>query len=434
MEHKSAATNSQSIVEEILIDSVWAANKVSFALRTVGDKQFVAYYNKNRMMTVATRKIGSKIWDKKTLPNQLKWDSHNYVTLGIDEKGYLHISGNMHVDSLIYFRSTQPYDIYSLVEVNKMIGQNESDVTYPKFFYDKNQRLYYAYRSGKSGNGKNFINQFDPDAQQWKRYLDKPIFQGKDEKGTRSSYNRLKRDADGNFHYLWMWRWTPDVATCHQLCYATSPDMLNWKNITGTTIPLPFKPDNEQLIVDDVPSKGGLHNSKYELILDEDNHPIIAYLKYDKEGFTQLFVTRFIDGIWKKQQVSNWNFRWKFFGGGDKMSNGASFSLNGFTKEGWLTIDWSNEKDESGVYVVHPETLELIDSEVETKPKYPKDIHSRLTNHPKMSINLRDGSGQLPDNTKYVLKWESMGKSHGRHAPKIIPKGPVSPLKLISIK
>ena len=42
------------IAENLLIDSVWAANKVSFALHTVGDEQYVAYYDKERMLTVAT--------------------------------------------------------------------------------------------------------------------------------------------------------------------------------------------------------------------------------------------------------------------------------------------------------------------------------------------------------------------------------------------
>ncbi|NND33250.1 MAG: hypothetical protein HKN76_11725, partial [Saprospiraceae bacterium] len=76
--------NTRHIVEQLEIDSVWVANKVSFDLHTVGNKQFVAYYDKNRMMTVASRELGSDQWQKKTLPSRLMWDSHNYVALGID--------------------------------------------------------------------------------------------------------------------------------------------------------------------------------------------------------------------------------------------------------------------------------------------------------------------------------------------------------------
>ena len=41
----------------------------------------------------------------------MNWDSHNYVTLAIDDDGYLHLSGNMHCRPLVYFRTTKPLDI-----------------------------------------------------------------------------------------------------------------------------------------------------------------------------------------------------------------------------------------------------------------------------------------------------------------------------------
>ncbi|MFK7936444.1 MAG: BNR repeat-containing protein [Saprospiraceae bacterium] len=424
-----------TIIEELLIDSVWAANKVSFALRTVGDQQFVAYYDKNRMMTVAVRNINSKSWEKKTLPNQLKWDSHNYVALGIDEMGYLHVSGNMHVNPLVYFRSTRPYDIQSLVEVNKMVSKDEADVTYPRFFYDKNEKLHFSYRSGTCGNGNILVNQFNPKTKAWIRYLDEPLFAGIEADDDRAAYHRFVKDSKGDFHYIWMWRWTPEVATSHQICYATTPDLQNWKNAAGKVVQLPLTPDDEQLIVDPTPSKGGMHNGKYQIILDKNDKPFISYLKYDEQGLTQLYLAHFEQGAWQIKKISDWNFRWEFVGGGDKMSEGASFNLNGFTDEGWLTISWSNDDNQSGIYIIDPKTLTLIDKNIAIKPKYPPTIHSRLTDHPKMSVNLRDGNTQTEeDSVNYVLKWESMGKSHGRHAPEVIPEGPISPLKIIKFK
>ena len=340
----------------------------------------------------------------------------------------------MHVNPLVYFRSTKPYDINSLVEINKMIGIEETDVTYPKFFYDKHNRLYFSYRSGTCGNGNILVNQFNPTRKEWVRYLNKPLFEGIEATDDRAAYHRFVKDSEGNFHFIWMWRWTPEVATSHQICYATSPDLLNWKNAAGKVVQLPFRPDDEQLIVDPSPSKGGMHNGKYQIILTDKDEPIIGYLKYDEAGLTQLYVAKFDDEEWKQKKMSDWNFRWKFVGGGDKMSKGASFNLNGFTENGLLMIDWSTETSKSGIYVVNPNTLELVDKEIKIQSKYPKAIHQRLTDHPKMSVNLQSDSG-IPTETdqNYLLKWESMGKSHGRHAPKVIPKGPISPLKLVNI-
>ncbi|MEM9366319.1 MAG: BNR-4 repeat-containing protein [Planctomycetota bacterium] len=127
----------------------------------------------------------------------------------------------------------------------------------------------------------------------------------------------------------WMWRWTPEVATCHQLCYANSQDLVHWTSAEGSSIDLPFTPDIPEVIVDDVASRGGLHNSRYQLVLDADGEPLIGYVKFDEMGCTQLYFARHSGLGWIRKQVSDWNFRWQFIGGGDKMSDGARFRMTG---------------------------------------------------------------------------------------------------------
>ena len=422
------------VIDTIFLDSVWAANKVSFDLHTIENQQFVAYYDKNRMMTVASRELGSTIWNKKTLPNKLHWDSHNYVTMGFDEKGHIHISGNMHANPLVYFRSEKPFDVQSIIEVNSMTGQNEDRVTYPKFFNNRDGSLFYSYRRGGSGNGNVWVNQYSLEEKKWNSFLPKGLFKGIIGETTRSAYHRFAKGPAGNFHYIWMWRWTPAVETSHQLCYATSSDFLNWKNSSGESIQLPFTPDNEKLIIDDVPSKGGLHNGKYDITFLKNGSPIIGYIKYDSRGLTQLYLCRFEHDKWISKKISDWNFRWKFIGGGDQMSQGASFDFAGVSEKGLLAIDWSNEKGESGRYVINPKTLQHSGEQVDVKLKYPPEIHMKLTDDPTLSVNLQQEKVRGNQNgLRYVLKWESRGKSHGRHAPKIIPKTPISPLYIIEI-
>jgi len=417
------------VAETIFLDSVWVANKVSFALHTVGNKQYAAYYDKNRMMTVASRDLDSKSWQKKTLPNQLKWDSHNYVAMGIDEEGYNHVSGNMPVRPLVYFRSTEPYDINSLVEINAMTGIEEADVTYPKFFYDGSDQLYFSYRSGTCGNGNILINQFDAASQSWNRYLNKPLFEGIEKNDDRAAYHKFVKDSDGNFHFIWMWRWTPEVATSHQICYATSPDLINWTNAAGEQVSLPFTPDNEKLIVDPSPSEGGMHNSRYQLILTPQEEPLVTYLKYDEEGNTQLYLAKFEGDIWVREKISDWDFRWEFIGGGDKMSMGARFKLEGFSEKDFLFISWENETGASGHYLIDPSTMKHVPFDIMDTPRLSDDINKKFTDNPSLSTAIQKDSGTAPSkNEKYLLKWEAMRKSHGRHAPAVIPNGPLSPL------
>nr|WP_319509483.1 BNR repeat-containing protein [uncultured Draconibacterium sp.] len=428
-------SDSPKITEEILIDLVWVANKVSFALQTVGNKQFVAYYDKNRMMTVASREIGSSDWQKTTLPNKLHWDSHNYVAMGIDKQGYIHVSGNMHVNPLVYFRSEYPYDISSMLELNEMTGMNEQRVTYPKFFYNKEGDLLYSYRSGSCGNGNILVKRFLPEQKEWEVYLKEPLFEGVEANDDRAAYHQFVKDSEGNFHFLWIWRWTPMVETSHQICYATTPDLINWKNAAGEEISLPHRPDDEKLIVDPTPTKGGMSNARYRIILTPDEKPLAGYVKYDEEGLTQFYLAHFKNGKWVSKQISNWDFRWQFVEGGDQMTMGGVFDFIGFSEEGLLGIDWKTETGKSGRYVINPETLELVDEEVHFPPAYPKNINDRITNHPQMSVNIQNGRSTKTDGeTKYLLKWESMGKSHGRHAPDVIPDGPISPLKLIAFE
>lgn len=52
-------------IHRVFIDSVWVANQVSFDLHTIDDKQYVAYYNKDSMMTLASRELGRENWKKK---------------------------------------------------------------------------------------------------------------------------------------------------------------------------------------------------------------------------------------------------------------------------------------------------------------------------------------------------------------------------------
>ena len=66
------------------MENVWAGHPVGFCLLTHGDHQFVAYFNTNREMTVASRKLGETKWTIQRLFTKLGWDSQAYVTMALD--------------------------------------------------------------------------------------------------------------------------------------------------------------------------------------------------------------------------------------------------------------------------------------------------------------------------------------------------------------
>lgn len=75
------ADAAQFTVEQMLeVAKVPAGFPVRFCLLTGEHRQYVAYYDKDRQMTVASRTLDSDQWQVQTLPSKIKWDSHNYVT------------------------------------------------------------------------------------------------------------------------------------------------------------------------------------------------------------------------------------------------------------------------------------------------------------------------------------------------------------------
>lgn len=428
----SQLTGQENEYRSIPIDDIWAANTVNFSLETVGDQQFVAYYDSNRMMTVASRSLNSDTWTKATLDSRLLWDSHNSVTLGIDKMGYIHVSGNMHNHPLCYYRSSDPYDVTTLKRIDFMVGYEETEVTYPKFFYTKTGDLLYSYRTGSSGDGNIHVNRYLPQKDLWQRHLDQPLFEGREADGsTRNAYHQYTYDSEGNLHFAWIWRWTPMVETSHNICYAVTPDLINWFDAAGNSISFPFSPDSPDTMVDPIPSKGGSHNGRVKLAIDSEKNPIIGYVKYDENGLTQLYLSRFENGSWTPKQISDWDFRWKFHGGGDTMTFGGSFQIQGLSPEGLLVIDWKTENGESGQYIVDAKTLEHSDKSHTLAPPVPAGIREQRTEYENFTVSTTLDAGKASNGKRYALRWESAQRTHEWRESGPQPEGPITPLELL---
>ncbi|CAF3425594.1 unnamed protein product [Rotaria sp. Silwood1] len=147
--------------------------------------------------------------------------------MAIDDDGYLHLSGNMHVVPLIYFRTAQSLNASTFVELNRMIGIDENRTTYPMFMRGLENEFIFTYRSGMSGDGNQIYNLYDLKTKTWKRLLDKLLT---DDEGKRNAYfDGPIKGPDGYFHLAWVWRESPDASTYHDLSYARSKDLVSWE-------------------------------------------------------------------------------------------------------------------------------------------------------------------------------------------------------------
>jgi len=410
------------------ISLVPAAFPVGFGLYSYGDRQYVAFYDTAHYMTIACRMLDSKEWDYQRLDSRVGWDSHNSIALKVDKEGYIHMVGNMHVSPLVYFRSTKPLDIHSMERIPQMTGRDEDRTTYPAFMHGPDGELLFHYRQGGSGNGYEVYNVWDADRHIWLRMLDTPLIDGL---GERNAYMQGPvAGPDGYFHLIWVWRETPDCSTNHTLSYARSKDLIHWESIDSSHVSLPITLDKSELWVDDTPPGGGLFNPGIRIDFDRSGNVMIGYHKYDEKMNTQLFIARYKNEVWEKQQVTFWDFPWNFQGGG---TVDTELSIDAPRPLGDDLITFGYQRKDIGykILVLDAKTLSFVREDDYTYP-YPEEINRVESSFPGMRVHMRFDSGLPADGKQYMLRWETLPANRDRKPEGELPEP--SMLRLLRIK
>jgi len=401
------------VAERIDVEPVWAGHPVRFELVTVGDYQFVAYYDAEQNMVVAQRKLDENQWTFKRLPTKIGWNSHNDVTMIVDKDGYLHVSGNMHNVPLIYFRSEKPLDVESLVQIPNMTGEAETNCTYPKFFIRPNGELVFTYRYGISGSGNQIWNKYDSETKTWSRLFDSLFFDGQDK--MNAYFLSPVLGPDGFFHMTWVWRDTPDARTNHSISYARSRDLQHWENSRGEVYTLPIILESGE-IIDPVPPFGGLLNPLQRIGFDLDGRVIVSYTKYDEAGNFQIYNARLEADGWKIYQTSDWDYRWEFYGFG---SIGMKINMGPVEIEnGALVQRYSHAEKGNGRWLLDPVTLKPI-GQAPNFARMPSDIHKIELDFP--GVYSRSASDRADigrpyekNQVRYLMRWETQTSNRDR--------------------
>ena len=407
--------NKQEIYD---ISPVPSSFPVGFGLHTYGNTQFVTFYDSAHHMTIAARTLDSKAWDYQKLDSKVGWDSHNSVVVKVDAKGYIHVVGNMHASPLNYFRSAKPLDIHSMERIPQMTGKEEDRTTYPIFMNGPNGEFLFHYRQGGSGNGYEVFNVWDADRQVWSRMLDEPLLDGL---GERNAYMQGPvAGPDGFFHLIWVWRETPDCATNHTLSYARSKDLIHWESIDAKSVTLPITLEEKSLWVDDTPPGGGLFNPGIRLSFDQAGKVLIGYHKYDEKMNTQLFIARFENGAWTKQQVTDWDFPWNFQGNGSIEAE-LLIDTPKPLDNNQITFGYHRKDIGDKVLVLDAKTFKYVREEAYTYP-FPEEINVVESTFPGMRVNLQFDTGRPADGNRYMLRWETLPPNRDRKPEGELPE------------
>lgn len=433
-----------SVVDSSLVDDTQSIVAVGQALLTNGDIQYVAYYDADKQMTVASRTPGSDTWLKQPLPEYVGTDGHNSVTMAVDRDGQLHVAGDMHNVPLIYFRTTTAGDITTLTRIDSMVDPaTETSETYPVFLYNAAGALIYNYRSGVSGNGVTYYNIYDESTQTWSRLFDQPLFDGQ---GAGNSYpSSPLLGPDGNFHMVWVWRATGDAATNFNLSYARSPDLVNWQTIDGDAITLPITKTTPGVTVDPIPVYQGLLNGIPTVGFDAGNEVLISYYKLDRASNTQVYVGRPRPGLgnrWDVIQVSRWTGRYVAQGEGTIPPQPLVGPVSTLP-DGHLQLSYSYAPNAttsySGTWVLDAGTLqpvteapigEILRFGNPPLPNLPASMRTVQSTFPGMAVQLRADSGSSGSATQqYFLRYEALPSP-----PSKAPYPPASPLQVYLVQ
>jgi hypothetical protein len=389
--------------------------------------QFSAFYDDQRHMTVASRKLTDDNWQFVRLPSSVVWDSHNYIAMTIDDDGYIHISGNMHVVPLVYFRTRKPLDITTFAPA-PMVGQDETHVTYPDFFRGPGGELLFGYRDGHSGDGNQIYNVYDLKTQTWRRLLDRPLTDGQ---GHRNAYlTEPVKGPDGYWHIAWVWRESYMAETCHDPSYARSRDLVHWENSAGQPLTLPITLESGD-VVDPVPQKGGIVNGLVKLGFDNQNKPLISYSKYDASGNTQIYIARRQAAGWQIYQVTDWKWRWDF-GGGGSIPFALGISGVQVQPDGRLGLSYSSADHGSANWILDPATFKPVGT-FSSGIGLPPELSKVTSTFPGMRVMRQwDTGDDTEKGVRYMLRWETLGPN--RDQPRTGPLPDPSLLRLYKLR
>lgn len=444
--HRQAAgaAPAPELVATIDVAPVWPGHPVGFALLTAKDRQYVAFYDVDRQLTVAARPLDHMTWEFFRLPSAqrapprgpkqtsavLGWDSHNYVVMAIDSAGQIHLAGNMHDNGLTYYRTREPGAIATFEQVATMTGRDEDLCTYPLFMTLADGRLVFRYRSGQSGNGNWIVNVFDTVTQTWRRHIDTLLFAGQ---GKRNAYPLTPAlGPDGFYHVSWVWREAADCSMNHDLCYARSRDLVHWETAAGTPLNLPITLATPGVIVDPVPVKGGILNGHGHVGFDSKHRPVLTYPKYDAAGNSQAHLARFEEDRWNIVPLTTWDYRWDFSGGGTLERYEINLDAVRPAGAGELRLAFGHVKFGSGVWVIDEDSLRILRKEPKP-PTTPPGFGKIESKFPGMQARSASdaGSTNVP-RQRFILRWETLPAN--RDKPRDKPWPEPSMLRVIELR
>jgi len=264
-------------------------------------------------------------------------DIHNWVSVGLDSRGYVHLTWDMHGAPLKYRRSDAPVNAWTggLTQDLDMLGSRyENTVTYVRFHLLREQ-LFVTFRgNGGAGRGDWFFYEYNHDEEAWStgpglRETKGLLLDGRSDQQNPYLWRDPAMDSLGHIHFAWNWRASSDVDTNHRVEYIKWNGS-NYVTPDDSVVTVPIR-EGEADTVDPVGFDQGLEDIG-ALAVDEQGHPHLAYRKDGPEGHMQMYHVWHDGSSWQPSQLTSTQHPSYFahtFDGGMYLSGAAIAPLKG---------------------------------------------------------------------------------------------------------
>lgn len=271
-----------------------------------GTTLYCGYWNAFNKLEIYSRDLLTGEEHTRTFDSiELIQDSHNYVALGVDMNGGIHVGCNCHYSPLVYLYGD---DLDSVAVSSKL---SEPGATYPSFF-KFGGNFYATYRELTSNSGRWKVYLYDAEAKTFSATTDEYIARGDNSSPTACPYlQKWVVDEDGGWCYnSFVWRDSGDNSTNHDFFAFKTQDFQTFYNLNDEALTLPIDLSNcQQCQLDAIPKNSHLLNQQTNVVVI-DGAVIALNFHDDDEGNTNLFAYKYKDGAIIKKCVS------RFFGVG----------------------------------------------------------------------------------------------------------------------
>ncbi|MFM7206500.1 MAG: BNR-4 repeat-containing protein [Planctomycetaceae bacterium] len=297
-----------------------AINGASFqvnALQTFAGYQYTAWYTNDATASVmlARRSVsGTTVgaWDAVNTGSRFtngkgSSDAHNAISFGIAGDGSIHMAWDMHNNNLRYRRTAAGVAASGTAWGAAMFQPEQAfltpgeatvtSVTYPNFVSKPDGGLLFAIRRGGSGNGDNWLYDYDDGRWHDGRLITSRTGTFTDAFNPASSpsasrnayWNGYDYGPDGTLFTTWTWRESTNQYANHDICFAASGDGgFTWRNNAGvavadTTRSLPIRLDSPGVTVATLDRTKSLINQQAQIVMGDGSVHAVMYHRRDDQ-------------------------------------------------------------------------------------------------------------------------------------------------------